>query len=126
MSSLPSTETTFVIDAVGEDTGQHFEGSFTYKRPNIRNRNSIALLHNRLKLSQTNLSEDTDMLMYMVAFLKYTLIDAPKWWEESDGGLELFDIAPITEVFVKTREFEEEWKKQVFPEEVKKDDVKQD
>lgn len=125
-SSLPSMECSFQISTKGEDTGTQFEGSFTYKRPNIKARKDIVLYNQRLRAGEKELTAEFDSLFYMLAFLKYTLVDAPQWWKESNDGQELYDMSPIVEIFTKTQEFEESWRKQVFGEEKPEVEVKEE
>jgi len=116
LTALPPMETTFEIDVKGEDTGAQFKGEFTYKRPNLRQKAEISLTHQKLKKNQAEMAKDMDILLYAIAFLQTSIIAAPKWWTDSNGGLDLYDASPIYDIFSKTREFEDDWRKRVWGE----------
>jgi len=111
---LPSMECTFTISVKGTETTRQFDGSFTYRRPNIKTRSdiekTIAMLHGGVK----TLDEDTKFIHEMLAALKHTLINCPEWWKEADYGFELYDLNVISEVYKACLEFENRWKKEVY------------
>lgn len=115
-SSLPSMQHLFEIDVKGEDSGQTFRGEFVYKRPSLGVKTKIDIEFAKLKKGATDLNADTNLLLYMIAFLKNTIVEAPKWFLDSNGGLDLYDAEVVTCIYLKTVEFEAEWRKSVFGE----------
>lgn len=111
---LPKMESTFTIKVIGSETGQIFEGSFTYKRPNLRTRTNIDKQKAILDGGIPNLDEETKLFHEILSKLKYTIINAPEWWTKSDGGLDLYDLNVVLEINAKTNEFESQWKEQVY------------
>lgn len=111
---LPPMECTFSIKVTGSETGQLFEGAFTYKRPNLRTRTNIDKQKAILDAGIPNLDEETKLFHEILSKLKYTIINAPDWWVKSDGGLDLYDLNVVLEINAKTNEFEKEWKDKVY------------
>ena len=112
--SLPPVEFSFELSCSGEDTNQKFEGRFVYRRLTIGKKAEVNIAYNRLKQSTESVSEIIDNVLYMSAYLKFGLIESPDWWKESNSGLDLFDSAPVMELFLKVQEFEKSWHEQVF------------
>ncbi len=115
-TSLPPMQTVFEIDVKGEETGQTFKGEFTYKRPTLRDKATIAINFAKLKKDAVDLNEDVALLLYMSAYLKTTIIEAPAWFLDSNGGLDLYDANVVTETYMATVKYENDWHKIVFPE----------
>jgi hypothetical protein len=117
---LPSMEHTFTLAAVkGSETAQIFEGTFTYKRPNLRTRSSIAKTAAMLNEDLKNLDEDIKFLHDVLANLKHTLIKVPQWWTDSDCGYELYDTNVVLDIYAECRKFENNWFESVWVEEKK-------
>lgn len=111
---LPPMEHTFSIKVTGSETGQIFEGSFTYKRPNLRTRTNIDKQKAILDGGIPNLDEETKLFHEILSKLKYTIINAPEWWVKSDGGLDLYDLNVVLEINAKTNQFEKDWREKVY------------
>ena len=114
--SLPSQEKSFEINIIGEDTSTKFEGEFVYRRPSLRQKSEIAVTHARAKKDQLDLGTDMESILYITAFLKTTIVSAPKWFADSNGGIDLYDANVVVEIYLKCIDYEKEFKKQVFPE----------
>lgn len=114
ITTLPSMEKTFSIDVKGSDTGQHFQGTFTYKRPNLRAKSNAAKLAARLNEDLRNLDEDTKFIHEVLANLRYSLILTPDWWQKADFGLELYDTNVIFDIYKACVDFENEWTDKVW------------
>jgi hypothetical protein len=106
---LPSMEHTFTVKVKGSETGQMFEGTFTYKRPNIRIRTQINKTAAMLDGGVTTLDDDTKFLHSILARLKHTLMKSPEWWEQADFGFELYDLNVVFEIYKSVEEFEAKW-----------------
>lgn len=114
IKTLPSMEHTFTINVKGSETAQVFEGTFTYKIPNIRARSEIAKTAARLNEDLKNLDEDTKFLHTVLSTLKHTLLKSPEWWAKADFGFELFDLNVIFEVYKACSDFYDKWAKEVY------------
>lgn len=114
INTLPSMECTFSINVRGADTGQQFQGTFTYKRPNLRAKSNAAKLAARLNEDLRNLDEDTKFIHEVLANLRYSLILTPDWWQKADFGLELYDINVIFDIYKACVDFENEWTDKVW------------
>lgn len=114
IATLPSMEKTFTIDVKGSDTGQQFQGTFTYKRPNFRARSNAAKLAARLNEDLKNIDDDTKFMHNVLADLRFSLIETPEWWQQSDFGLNLYDTNVILDIYRVCVEFENAWTEQVW------------
>ena len=120
MKGLPEFEYNFEIDVEGEETKERFKGSFVYARPCIRESSEIAKCKSRLDGGLTNLDSNVDTLHRALAKLRITLKEYPKWWEESDFGMNLYDFNIISEILKRINEFEESFVKKIEEKSVKK------
>ena len=111
---LPSMEHSFTIDIKGSETGQQYDGTFTYKRPNLRVKSEISKTAARLDGGMTNLDDDTKFLHSILATLKHTLIKSPEWWEKADYGFELYDLNVIFDIYKCCSDFEKDWFNRVW------------
>lgn len=109
IKALPSMEHNFTISVKGTETGQQFDGSFTYKRPNLRAKSEIAKTAAMLDGGLKNIDEDTKFLHSILATLKHTITNSPEWWIKADFGFELYDINVILDVYRACSEFEKKW-----------------
>lgn len=120
-AKLPSMEHTFSVSLDGDETKKHYEGTFTYRRPNLLKRAEISKMCTRLSGDLQNLPLATRLFNEMCAVLFYCLDEAPNWWEGSNNGRDLYDINVLQNVYNQCMEFEETWSKKVWGE--KKKDV---
>jgi len=56
----------------------------------------------------------TKNIYHMYAYLKYTLVKYPDFWEETQNGMELYDVNIMEAVYNKVLEFEESWISEVW------------
>ena len=113
MKSLPSMEHKFSIQVVGENTKMNWVGPFTYHRPTIGKTTEIEVTRARMSGDLATVHQDVGDQLYVLAFLRSTLIDFPEWWRESDFGASLYDPNVIFEVFNECLEFEASWREKV-------------
>lgn len=116
ISVLPSMEHTFTIKVEGSETRQIFEGTFKYKRPNIRIRSEIDKTKALLDGGLQNLDQDTQLLHGILSRLKHTLVDSPEWWKKTDYGYELYDLNVILEISKECNKFDSDWMDSVWKE----------
>jgi hypothetical protein len=116
MKELPSMEHTFSVKIEGkhESGVALYEGSFTYRRPNLRAKSQIAKLESKLNEDIKFLPDDVRDLHFAIAWLYYTIIDSPDWWKKSDSGMELYDFNIILAIYAETMKFEKAWKDKVW------------
>lgn len=114
IKELPSMEHSFTIKIKGDDTPKTYEGTFTYKRPNLKSQSNIAKTAAMLDGGVANLDEDTKFLHTVLATLRHTIIKFPEWWEESDFGFDLYDVNVLFELYKECRKFEDSWMKKVW------------
>lgn len=112
----PKFEHTFSIKVKGVESKELFEGPFVYKHPNIRMDCEISKTKAMLDGGIANLDLDTQETHRVLATLKHTLIEYPKWWEDCDFGYELYDANVISKIYNETLEFEKKLKKELYGE----------
>jgi len=117
---LPSMEFEFEIkDLKGDDTGRIFNGKFKYKRLNIAQKSAAAKL--KAELDGTfDIPIEVSLLHDMLSWLKYGLTEVPEWFDDSDYGMQLYDMNLIEHLYGKIIKFEDKWKKSLLKEEKKK------
>jgi len=124
IKALPSMEHTFTVSEKGSNTGQVFDGTFSYKRPNIRTQSDIARTAALLDGGMRNLDEDTKTIHHILATLKHSLFKFPEWWKKSDGGYDLYDFNIVSEIYKECMKFENDWFEKVWGEKESKPEKK--
>lgn len=125
ITTLPPMEHTFTIKIEGSNTKRMYEGTFTYRRPNIRAQSEIAKTAAKLNEDLKNLEDDTKFLHSIFATLRHTLIESPQWWSESDYGYELYDVNVVLDIYKNCQTFETEWFDKVWANKDAKDETVQ-
>lgn len=97
MFQTPQKTVTFSV--VGENTGEVFEGQFTFKiLLNLQEFHDKELLYTQLLGDISNPTRQLESLAYIRSNLKYHIVDAPMWWKESRNGSDLFDFNVLTQL----------------------------
>jgi len=112
--SLPSMEHNFHILSKGNETGRHYEGEFTYHRPNLHQKAEITKMATRLDGDLKNLPLEVHIFNEMCAVLSLCVVKAPEWWYDSNSGRDLYDMNVLEEVYKECMVFEQEWIKKVW------------
>lgn len=109
-TNLPSDEYNFHLDIEGNQTKSKFTGDFTFKKPTLGIKCEISRSATRLggDVAQ-QLDTESKNLNYALAWLRHTLINFPKWWQEYEYGEKLYDDNVISELLTKTLSLEKKW-----------------
>ena len=122
LTELPSMDFEFFFEGTGVITKQGYKGEFSYKMPNTKVQCLIdkhfAYLNGDLAIQ---LDSSTLKIHRKIAYLRYTLTEFPKFWKEKDLGYELMDHNIIDEVYDKVIDFENDWMKEVWGDELNED-----
>lgn len=114
---IPDTLHEFQIDLLGSITKRKFAGEFVCKIPTIKDQALIgkheAYLNGEFPVY---LNESILKVHKRIAYLKYTLVEVPRFWKNSDGGYELRDPNIIEAVYDEVIRFEEKWYLQIWGE----------
>lgn len=114
---LPPSESNFIVDVKGEVTKLKFEGEFICKIPTLK---TTAQISKYQLLLNAGLGESLELgvlkLHKMIAYLKYCIVKAPKFWTDADDGYDLLDFNVIEDVYSKALIFENKWSKLVWGE----------
>jgi hypothetical protein len=101
----------FEIHVVGEETGQTFTGKF-FAKEQLSWRDRIGADRYRRDLLGVNAAEasiDAFKRASIIADLSVQLTDAPQWWKDAQGGLELIDDNVIIEVSDQAQKIRADW-----------------
>jgi len=123
--SLPDLDHSFSINVEGILTKKPYSGNFSCKIPNIKTQAQIA--KHRAMLNggfEEGLDVATRNMHHMVSYLRYTLTEFPKWWEEADLGYDLFDPNVVEEVYYTVLDFEKKWYESIWGTEESQDESK--
>lgn len=113
-NELPKIERAFDFEEKGEITGKKYDGQFLVK----------SLLNfgdkHQLELQKTLLQADTRAptpglrgIAQIIAELGVRVVNAPTWWEQSNGGRSIVDENVVLALYDKVLEQEDEWKKEL-------------
>lgn len=109
------TTATFTVNITGEDTGRVYTGKFLVKTILSRKDRFIADERRRVLIGANSQmaapSVQGEALMFGELLVR--IIEAPKFWVDADGGLDIEDANVIGEVFKLAIEKELEAKKEV-------------
>ena len=112
---LPDMTHRFEINMKGQLTNLPYKGEFVCKIPSAKDQSAIAKHKAYLNGGfEQGLDVGTKNLHHMVSYLRYTLEEFPKWWEERDLGYELYDVNVIETVYGFVLEFEQGWMNKVW------------
>lgn len=113
---LPAQEHSFTLDLIGSDSRLPRKGNFVYKRPGIFTQSEISKTLARLNGDLKNLDEDMQFIHEIIAMLRHTLIEAPKWFVELNYGYheDFRDTNVLLELYKETREFEKSFREKVW------------
>lgn len=115
---VPPTEKDFQVVVEGDTTKKRFVGEFRCRIP--RRKEQCMIDKHRAFLNgpmPEQLSPETLKFHHRISYLRYTIVDQPKWWKEADLGYELYDSNVVDEVYNQVLAFEEEWLTAVWGEE---------
>lgn len=113
--SLPEMEHEFSISNLeGSLTKNTYSGNFTCKITNIKTQAQIKKLKAKLDEGLTGLDFGVQKIHEMISYLRYTIIDSPKWWKDSDYGYELYDSNIVETLYNEVLKFEESWMEEVW------------
>jgi hypothetical protein len=104
---------TFTVDVKGEVTERQYTGVFTTKA-RLTQRDYLLEDQIRRDIIGPNAQSASAMatgISIAVSYLKVRVLKAPKWWTDSDGGLDLEDDNILAAVYYKAVEAEKEDKK---------------
>jgi len=91
----------FVLDIIGDNTGEKLVGNFDAKlRLSHRDQlNKDQLRRQIVGDKPDQATKDSMMRAEILSHLSLSLVDSPKWWKESSGGLDLYDDNVIFDLY---------------------------
>lgn len=115
LTELPDMEYKFAFSKAGKITRRTYSGYFLYKMPITKIQCCIdkhfAFLNGD---SAQHLDISTIQIHRKIAYLRFTLLEFPLFWKDSDLGYELMDHNIIDDVYDKVITFENEWMTKVW------------
>lgn len=126
-SDFPEDTHEFQIDVEGNITRKRFMGEFKCVIPNVKMQCDIAKFRAYLNGDVVDhLDVSTKLMHQMIAHLKFTIVEGPKWWERSKDGYELRDANVIQTIYDAVLEFEQAWLKEIWGEELEEQDLNEE
>lgn len=116
---LPPDTKIIQVDVVGAITKRRFMGEFKCRIPTLEDQSSMARFEATLNGESTALG--TSRINKMIAYLKYTVLESPISWRESNMGHRLRDPNVVEEVYNQVLAFEDQWLKEVWGEDEDED-----
>lgn len=111
---LPKNEATFILDEIGETTGNKYEGKFTVLCAlNMAKKHQLELEKTRLLADFANPTDGLAGIAIILANLRTKIVDAPEWWKQSGGGLDIMDEDILLKVYNKIKDKEVEWREAI-------------
>ena len=106
------TTTIVQVSIVGEDTGNPYNGKFKVKTLLTRRDHFVADERRRILVgaNAASVANSVNAEAFMMGQLVVRIVEAPKWWTDSDGGLDLEDSNLVGELFSLVMKAEEERK----------------
>lgn len=97
-------ECSFDFESTDLITGITYKGKFTAKRPNIGAQFGIQRDIGRIKLDVPFFDNNNEMILFMWAYCKNTIVDFPKWYEDTNYLQDLFDRNMIMTLYNKIQD----------------------
>lgn len=87
------TTATFIVNEIGQNTGMPYEGKFVIKTILSRRDNFIADERRRMIIGMNPAGAMPSLQgeALMLSLLSVRIMESPKWWTDSDNGLDLKD-----------------------------------
>lgn len=107
------TTTSFMVNIIGEDTGRTYSGKFVVKTRITRRDHFIADERRRILLGANPAAASPAVQgeAFIFGQLAVRIVEAPKFWMDSDNGLDLEDANVVGEIFKLVMDKEEEFQK---------------
>lgn len=124
---LPDTYHEFQIDIQGRITKKRFLGEFSCKIPTIKDQAMIGK-HETVLNGEFPIYLDSGIrkIHKQIAYLRFTLIDVPLFWKNTDLGYELRDDNVIDAVYEEVLAFENEWLAKIWGTKTEEDSGSED
>src|ERR1035437_9147173 len=111
---LPSNESTFEVELVGDTTFKKYDGQFTCRCVlTMGQKHALELEKNRLLGNHANPTSDLEGIAIIFANLRAKIVNSPEWWKQSLGGAAISDENVLIELFNKVEKAEQEWRQKV-------------
>lgn len=110
---LPDMQQELFFEATGEVTRITFSGTFKCKIMNNKERILVEKMSSSLN-GNIEVPLTVSNYNYMLSYLNYSLLETPRWWQDSDFGAELYDANVVEELYKQVLEFENSWTKSVW------------
>ena len=112
---LPSRESTFFLEVEGSTTKFKYRGEFKLRVPNLKAKALAEKRRAELNGPQGELLDVTIQVFHsQIAYLAYTIQEAPKWWTLCEYGYALDDYNVVSTLYDAVRDLEEGWSKTIW------------
>lgn len=109
---MPDSMGSFMISSKGEETKQIWQGRFKVKRIlSHADRFEIKRVFREIIGSSIVDRQSDDFIKAgMLAEVRVRVLEAPHWFRESNFGMDMVDLTPISDILTKCYEEEANWR----------------
>ena len=109
--NLPKNEKSFMLTVEGDVTSHKYEGQFTVKCVlSMADKRLLEIEQSRLSVDLLNPTNDLVAISRVVANLRVRVMDAPDWFDQIIGNLDVLDDNVIFEIYSECLKASSEWK----------------
>ena len=112
--NLPKNEKNFMFSEAGEMTSHKYEGQFTVKCIlSMADKRLLEIEQSRLAMDLQNPTDNLVAIARVVANLRVRVLDAPDWFDQIIGNLDILDDNIIFELYGKCLDSASEWREEL-------------
>jgi hypothetical protein len=112
--SLPKNEKSFFFSHEGETNGHKYEGQFSVKCVlSMADKRILEIEQSRLSMDLMNPTNDLVAISRVVANLRVRVQEAPDWFDQIIGSLDILDDNVIFELYGECLTAAQEWRDDV-------------
>jgi hypothetical protein len=114
--ALPAMELDINFNIEGNVTRKTYSGDFKFRIPNLKARAQADRKRAELNgpIEERFLDPTVANFHTMISYLRFTLVESPKWWRDSDHGYDLYDSNVVSELYSQCTNYENSWMEQVW------------
>lgn len=112
--ALPDNEHVFEFEEIGETTGKEYRGTFSCVCVlDMLQKQLVGIEKTKLQADFTNPDPELKGIAHILSNLRVRILDAPEWWQQSNGGYSIQDENVIVLLYDNVMEGESKWRTKV-------------
>ena len=111
---LPLNEHSFDFNETGNVTGTKYDGQFTVLCIlSMGQKHALQVERTRLLADAVAPTDELSGMAIILANLRHRIVDAPNWWQQSNGGSTIQDENVLVALYHKVMEAEGVWRQKL-------------